>query len=166
MTIQNTFSSGTDFNQLDVDDASLENVRRCLVATGFELLEMREYKDGRCDETWSHPASTNKVRLNVISPESKTDRERDAFRSELVSEVIDLWFELRAIRNLLSDDLDDMLVLKEESPMERFFKFVLEFRKERENAPDTWKFMFSEDVDETICAFNELEESDRLAILH
>lgn len=166
MTIQDTFSTSTEFRELDVDDSSLENVRRCLAATGFELLEMREFESGRCDETWSHPASANKVRLNVTSPEAIVDQEPDASRSELVSEVIDLWFELRAIRNLLSDDLDNMLVQKEETPMERFFSFVQDFRKERENAPDTWNFMFSADVDETICAFNELKESDRLAILH
>jgi len=129
MTIQDTFSTSTGFRELDVDVASLENVRRCLAATGFELLEMREFESGRCDETWSHPASANKVRLNVTSPEATVDQEPDASRSELVSEVIDLWFELRAIRTLLSEDLDDMLVQKEETPMERFFSFVQDFRK-------------------------------------
>ena len=166
MTFQDAFLASADVRELDVDRASLENVRRCLVASGFELLEIREFENGHNDETWSQPAADHKIRLNVTSPETQMDQEPDASRSELVSEVIDLWFELRAIRNLLSDDLDEMLIQKEETPMERFFNSVKDFRKERENAPDTWKFMFSADVDETICAFNELKESDRLAILH
>jgi hypothetical protein len=67
---------------------------------------------------------------------------------------------------LLTEDPDEKLVKKEETPMERFFNAVDDFRNERENSPDTRRFMFSADVDETICAFNELAESDRLAIIH
>ncbi len=164
MTTQNTFCTDAGFTEIEVDSASLTNVRHCLTATGFELLEIREFESGQCDETWMSPTNDNKVRINIISPDDVLEGE-DATRNELVGEVIDLWFELRAIRNLLSEDLDDMLVKKEETPMERFFSSVQDFRKERENAPDTWKFMFSSDIDETICAFNELGESDRLAII-
>ena len=125
--------------------ASLANVRDCLAATGFELLEMREFESGPCDETWFSPANDNKVRVNITSLEEVLEQEEDASRTELVGEVIDLWFELRAIRNLLSEDPDDMLVQKEDTPMERFFSSVQDFRNELESAPDRWKFMFSSD---------------------
>jgi len=166
MTSKAIFSSSVQLTELNIDSEALDAVRRCLLATGFELLEMREFDSGHIDEMWSDPASSYKVRLNITSPKIIEEQEVDASRSELVSEVIDLWFELRAIRNLLSDDLDEMLLQKEETPMERFQNFVQDFRTERENAPDTWRFMFSAEVDEAICAFNELKESDRLAILH
>ena len=165
MTTQNNFCTSTAFSEVEVDSASLANVRNCLAATGFELLEIREFEAGQCDETWVSPANDNKVRVNITSPEEVLEQEEDASRTELVGEVIDLWFELRAIRNLLTEDPDDMLVQKEDTPMERFFSSVQDFRNERESAPDTWNFMFSSDVDETICAFNELKESDRLAII-
>jgi DNA-binding transcriptional MerR regulator len=163
MTTQNIFIPAETISEIDVSSDSLESIRSCLAATGFELKEIREFKDGKRDETWTSPTNDNQVRINVVLHEGGA--EQDATRKELVNEVIDLWFELRAIRNLLAEDLDEPLVKNEETPMERFFSSVQDFRNERENAPDAWRFMFSSDVDETICAFNDLRESDRLAII-
>lgn len=166
MLFQNIFHKIPQLSEIEIDRNSLESVRNCLVTTGFELLEIRDFWDGRCDETWISPANDNKIRIKTVLPEGGTELEEDATRTELVDEVVDLWVELRAIRNLLSDDLDELLIKEEETPMERFFNKITDYREEREDSPDAWRFMFAPDVDESICAFNELEESDRLAIIH
>ena len=166
MNIKNTLCDFTDVKEIHVKSASLENVRHCMSIAGFEFLEQREFEDGRCDETWISTTTKNSVRINITASVEDCHQEEDTTTEQLVSEVIDLWFELRAIRNLLSEDFDNMLVQKEETPMQRFFESVQSFREERKSSPDKWDFIFSENFDETICAYEELSESDRLAITH
>jgi hypothetical protein len=166
MTTQTVFCFTQLPNTITDDRSSLESVRRCLVATGFELLEIREFDSGEADETWISPASEKRIQIFVNDTAPASEDEADASRTELIGEVVDLWFVLRAIRNLLSEEPDVSALKKPETPMERFMDTVREFREERENAPDNWNFLFAPDVDEVVCAFNVLDDSDRLALTH
>ena len=165
MTTQNNLIKKPTFSEINLDNASLGNVRDCLTATGFELLEIREFDDGKCDETWISPADGSKVRINITLPVTPLEEEKDTSRTELVSEVIDLWFELRSIRNLLSEESDDLFVQEEETPMERYFNSLEYYQNKREGSLDTWKFTYSKNIDESIMALYSLDETDRLAII-
>ena len=115
--------------------------------------------------SWVSPADGSKVRINITLPVTPLEEEKDTSRTELVSQVIDLWFELRSIRNLLSEEPDDMFVQEEETPMERYFNSLEYYQNKREGALDTWKFMYSTNIDESIMALYSLDETDRLAII-
>ena len=166
MTKQNTTSTKVSAAEFDAESKSIDSFRQCLSIAGFELLKIWSFDDGRCQEIWATPADDRRAHINIMPSGDENTQEPDASRSQLISEVIDLWIELRGIRNLLSDDLDDFLIREEETPTERFINSVNDFQKDRENEPDMWNFMFSKDVDEEVCSFYALDECDRLAITH
>ena len=50
--------------------------------------------------------------------------------------------------------------------MQKFWNKVRDIEIGKELDPDHWDFMFKSPIDETVCAYFELSESDRFAITH
>jgi len=159
-----THKNRNETNQVDVTAENLEGVRKCLVATGYELLEVQDFEDGGANETWECAVTSKLVRLCS----SQEVEEPEASRRELVNEVIDLWVELRAIRNTLSlalrDDNDLDLPKPEETPLDRLRSATEELETAKEENPGQWEYLFK--TDSSVLAYVALDESDRAAVTH
>ena len=164
MTIKFNFSN-TKPTQIELHSKELEDKRLEVKQAGFELLELWHTDDVHTHEVWKNPKTLEILRFQ-IAPEPKEPI--DASRQEVIDELVDLWIELRAIRNNFDTYFeDDISVLpKNISLKEHFDTKVEQFKSEKELDPEAWAFLFNSSLDESILAYYDLSIDDRKAICH
>ena len=79
-----------------------EATQKLLLQAGFELDEIWDHDNGDNYEVWSQPTTKKQIVLELSRPEEHNI-------SDVVSEIIDCWLELRAIRDLLSASEPELL---------------------------------------------------------
>ena len=173
MTFQFKFSKINETN-IDINASDLEKTRIELTNEGFELFEICTYEEGHSYEVWQNSNKSERIRFNII-PEKQDDEvidQQDASRQDVVNELVDLWVELRAIRNHFTYNYDDIeeddfySIQKPPSPLDKFKKKVAETKTLIEEDQEEWNFVIREDVDAEVFAYYDLSPTDRLAIVH
>lgn len=173
MTFQFKFSKINETN-IDINASDLEKTRIELTNEGFELFEICTYEEGHSYELWQNSNKSERIRFNII-PEKQDDEvidQQDASRQDVVNELVDLWVELRAIRNHFTYNYDDIedddfyRIQKPPSPLDKFRKKVAETKTLIEEDQEEWNFVIREDVDAEVFAYYDLSPTDRLAIVH
>ena len=164
MTIQFNFSN-TKPTQIELHSKELEDKRLEIKAAGFELLELWHTDGVHTHEVWKNPKTLETLSFQIV-PEPKEPI--DASRQEVVDELIDLWIELRAIRNNFDTYFDDDVsaLPKNISLKDHFDTKVEQFKNEKELDPEAWAFLFNSSLDESILAYYDLSIDDRKAICH
>ena len=76
----------------------------------FELYEIWTADDNDEIEVWKNINLNETVELKIISHE-------DNNTSKIISELIDLWVELRAIREIFEEEDEEMRILREQGDM-------------------------------------------------
>ena len=86
--------------------------------------------------------------------------------TKVVNELIDLWVELRAIRNAVEDYEDDYACkpVREISAYDKYNSKVEEFEEEWKDDDNHLKKIFKENIDPSVLAFLDLDEDDKLLL--
>ena len=76
---------------------------------GFDLLEICHKDEIHLHEIWKNSKTSEVIRFNIIQEDltDEVDECEDASRQDVVSELVDLWLELRAIRNHFTEVSDE-----------------------------------------------------------
>ena len=145
-----------------IQEENLIKMQKFLLDLGYELLRIIDFDDSAKHEIWLSNDKAKEVKLNVIPLES------DASRSDIVNEVIDLWFELREINNTLKENLDfeDSMVLDNKTPIEKFNERVLQMSQNWSEDEVNNLFLYKEDIDPMVLTYLSLDGEDRRAITH
>tara|TARA_B100001093_G_C26585492_1_gene909207 strand:- start:21 stop:506 length:486 start_codon:yes stop_codon:yes gene_type:complete len=145
-----------------IQEENLTKMQKFLLDLGYELLRIIDFDDSAKHEIWLSNDKAKEVKLNVIPLES------DASRSDIVNEVIDLWFELREINNTLKENLDfeDSKVLDNKTPIEKFNERVLQMSQNWSEDEVNNLFLYKEDIDPMVLTYLSLDGEDRRAITH
>ena len=176
MTFQFKFSTVNE-SYMNISAGDLENARTEVSNAGFELFEIWEHEDTHSHEMWKNSNTSECIRFNII-PENQDDPvidQQDASRQDVVNELVDLWGELRAIRNHFTlnssayDDVEDddlYIIQKPPSALDKFWQKVSEAKTMIEEDQEEWDFMIKDFVDAAVFAYYDLSQADRLAIVH
>ena len=163
----------SEFSALEftVSETELPATRLIIKNSGFELYELWSTEEGHSHEVWVNTGKAQVVRLNMATSNGEASAEisEDATRQDIVDELVDLWLELRKVRRSIEaqyTDYDVDVLQSEPKPIQKFWNKVRDIEIGKELDPDHWDFMFKSPIDETVCAYFELSESDRLAITH
>ena len=162
--------SGELITSIKIFVEELELIRRVLATSNFELIEITEVHNVQISETWKHLNTKDYLRLEIGKENAKDTSEASATLKDVVDELLDLWIELRAIRNSITEnDLDLDYYYKFSAPlssMDIFWQNVSKQKEKRSEDPEHWSFLFNSRIDEYICAYNALEPVDKAAITH
>ena len=162
--------SGDLSTSIKVFEEELELIRRVLVISKYELIEITDLDNVQVAETWKHPKTKDFLRLEIDKKDDKDNSEPSTTLKDVVDELLDLWIELRAIRNSITEnDLDLDYFYKFSAPsssMDIFWQNVSKQKEMRSEDPEHWSFLFNSRIDEYICAYNALEPVDKAAITH
>jgi len=169
MSYQFNFASSEKLiHQVTLEE--LDAVRKVMLKSSFELFEIKHIEDQHVSETWRQSGTDKQICLEIISETKVEDIEEAATLQNVVDELVDLWIELRAIRNntLSAYDADENLVFPRKPPtsLDLFWQNVDQQREKRNADPEGWSFRFKSFVDEYVCAYNELDPIDQKAITH
>ena len=169
MSYQFNFASSEKLiHQVTLEE--LDAVRTVMLKSSFELFEIKHIEDQHVSETWRQSGTDKQICLESIGETKVEDMEEAATLQNVVDELVDLWIELRAIRNntLSAYDEDESLVFPRKPPtsLDLFWQNVDQQREKRNADPEGWSFRFKSFVDEYVCAYNELDPIDQKAITH
>ena len=143
-----------------IKSSQLESIQTTLMKTGYSLDEILEYDNGTVYECWTNEDSGKSITLDITSDDTPgMDR--------VVTEIIDCWLELRAIRSLLTTE-DEQQVLPEINPPsahERLMAQVEEWKAESATEQEILTMIFGENLDLILLSFLSLDENDREALL-
>ena len=125
----------------------------------FELYEIWTADDNDEIEVWKNINLNETVELKIISHEEENNT------SKIVSELIDLWVELRAIREIFEEE-DNQIYTKTitKSSIEIFNDNLKEMEDSWED--NNFKSLFKENVDPTLLTYLVLDDEIKSAITH
>ena len=145
-------------NQIQVSFSNLNAIQSILSKSKFELLEIWTPDEGNERQIWFNKHSDTKITILINSDKSDTDNQ------ELISEVRDLWFELRAIRDVMEEYyLEPELDTKNKNINSfcRYLDQVKEYQNEWEENKSYWSKLFNKNIDPSTLAFLNLDDEDK-----
>ena len=146
-------------NIIKVSKSNINSLQSLLLKSKFELLEIWTPDNGEEKQVWFNAQLNTKLTLIV-----KNEEELLSTNKQIVSEVTDLWFELRAIRDVLEQEylLPELnLVDENESSFQKYQNKVEEYQCEWNENKQYMSKLFNKRIDPSILAFLNLEEADK-----
>ena len=146
-------------NIVKVSQSNINSLQSLLLKSKFELLEIWTPDSGEEKQVWFNTQLNTKLTLIV-----KNEEELLTTNKQIVSEVTDLWFELRAIRDVLEQEylLPELNLEDEnESSFQKYQNKVDEYQCEWNENKQYMSKLFNKSIDPSILAFLNLEEADK-----
>jgi regulator of replication initiation timing len=132
-----------------------------LLKTNYELSEIWTPDEDKEVQVWS-----NKKLKKLINVTITDDNPIEDNTTKVVNELVDLWLELRAIRNALEDADEDYSykTIKEPSAFEKYHSKVEELEEEWKDNENYLSKIFKENIDPSVLAYLHLDEDDKLLL--
>ena len=146
---------------ITVDITEIEKIQSLLLKTNYELNEIWTPDEGNEVQVWTNKELKKTIHINITDDNPIEDN-----TTKVVNELIDLWVELRAIRNAVEDYEDDYAykTVRELSAYEKYNSKVEEFEEEWKDDDNHLKKIFKENIDPSVLAFLDLDEDDKLLL--
>ena len=146
---------------ITVDITEIEKIQSLLLKSNFELDEIWTPDEDNEVQVWSNRKLKKVIHITITEDNPIEDN-----TTKVVNELIDLWVELRAIRNAVEDYEDDYAykTVRELSAFEKYNSKVEEFEEEWKDDDNHLKKIFKDNIDPSVLAFLDLDEDDKLLL--
>ena len=133
-----------------------------LVSANFELEEIWSPDNKEEIQIWSNSKTDALVQLKIVSDE------KDASRKDIVNEIIDVWYEIRSIREVFDQliEEEETLISEEEDYLLKFENKVKATRLEWEQNKDKMEFLYNSNIDPTVLTYLRLNEDEKERIVN
>ena len=104
-----------------------------------------------------HAKSNKKIHIIIIEDE-------DASRDDVVNELMDIWYEIRDLKEgILSifEEEDELLANKPLTPEETFRIKVLKTAEEWSSQENVSKFIYNKNIDPTVLTYLNMSEEEK-----
>ena len=154
MTIQNALQ-----NIIKTTANELEKFQLILEKSGYSLDEIIEFDDGQLYQKWS-AVDGHQLTLDILPTQPNQSE-------QIISEIIDCWLELRAIRNTLEIETDSNIpqLEKETSAFQELIENIDSWEKEMQEDSAMYKLMIKGEIDTALLAYYTLDEKTKQAVL-
>ena len=140
----------------------LTDVQTTLIAFDFELMEIWTPDEGDEKQIWFNQSKNKTIEVTIVSDE-------DANRNDVVTELIDIWIELKELKDgilTFLNDENDFIETKSKSPLDEFNRKVQLTKEEWENNEVEFNFIYNKKLDPTVLTYLRLSEEDKLKVTH
>ena len=149
--------------KIAVTPQKLMETQKVLMSANFELEEIWTPDDDNEIQIWLNNENSSFIEIKVV------DDEKDATRQEVVNEIIDVWYEVKSIREvfdkLLSED-DLLPVSKEETQLEKFENKVRETKLEWEENKEKMNFLYKNKIDPRVLTYLSMDDDEKARIIN
>ena len=144
-----------------VNKAELKNIESLLVKTNFELYEIWTPDNDNEVQVWSNKKLKKKIQVTITEDDPIEDN-----TTKVINELVDLWLELRAIRNAVEYNEDDYAYKNDIEPTayEKFKTKFEEMEVDWNNEENHWNKIFKDNIDPSVLAYLYLDEDDKLLL--
>ena len=146
-------------NTIKISESKLNSFQTFLSKAKFELLEIWTPDEGEEKQIWFNKELKTKVTIVVTKEEDLVYTSK-----QIVTEVTDLWFELRAIRNVLEDyylEPEVQIEDRNDNTFNRFNDKLEEYQSYWDENKEYMSKLYKNNIDPSILAFLDLEEDDK-----
>ena len=146
---------------ITVDITEIAKIQSLLLKTNYELNEIWTPDEDNEVQVWS-----NKKLKKVLNVTITDDNPIEDNTTKVVNELVDLWLELRAIRNAVeySDEDYSYNTIKEPSAFEKYHSKVEEIEEEWNDNENYMSKIFKDNIDPSVLAYLHLDEDDKLLL--
>ena len=147
--------------KISVDISELNKIQSVLVKTKYELNEIWTPDEKNEVQIWSNKKLKKVINVNITDDNPIEDN-----TTKVVNELVDLWLELRAIRNAVELPEEDYSykTIKEPSAFEKYHSKVEEIEEEWNDNESYMSKIFKENIDPSVLAYLHLDEDDKLLL--
>ena len=144
-----------------VNKTELKNIESLLVKTNFELYEIWTPDNENEVQVWSNKKLKKKIQVTITEDDPIEDN-----TTKVINELVDLWFELRAIRNAVEYSNDDYFYNNDKEPTayEKFKSKFEEMETEWNDEENHWNKIFKDNIDPSVLAYLYLDDDDKLLL--
>jgi len=148
---------------ITVDITEIENIQLLLSKTNYELSEIWTPDEDNEVQVWF-----NEELKKVINVTITDDNPIEDNTTKVVNELVDLWLELRAIRNAVEHSDDEYeyeyKITKKPSAFEKYHLKVEEIEDEWNDNENYMSKIFKDNIDPSVLAYLHLDEDDKLLL--
>ena len=146
---------------ITADITEIENIQSLLVKTNYELDQIWSPDEDNEVQVWSNKKLKKVINVNITDDNPIEDN-----TTKVVNELVDLWLELRAIRNAVELPEEDYSykTIKEPSAFEKYHSKVEEIEEEWNDNESYMSKIFKENIDPSVLAYLHLDEDDKLLL--
>ena len=146
---------------ITVNKTELKNIESLLVKTNFELYEIWTPDEDNEVQVWSNKKLKKNIQVTITEDDPIEDN-----TTKVINELVDLWLELRAIRNAVEYNEDDYAYQnhREPSALEKYTSKVKELEEEWEDSENYLNKIFRENIDPSVLAYLHLDDDDKLLL--
>ena len=148
---------------LAVTPDRLAETQKILMAATFELEEIWTPDDDDEFQIWSNPKNNTVIEVKVVSDE------KDATRKDVVNEIIDVWYEVRSIREVfdaLLEEESDFVTYKEEDFYSNFENKVKAAQIEWEQDKEKMNFLYKNKIDPRVLTYLSMDDDEKARIIN
>ena len=144
-----------------VNKTELKNIESLLVKTNFELHEIWTPDNDNEVQVWSNKILKKNIQVTITEDDPIEDN-----TTKVINELVDLWLELRAIRNAVEYNEDDYAYKNDFKPTayEKFKSKFEEMESEWNNEENHWDKIFKDNIDPSVLAYLYLDDDDKLLL--
>ena len=146
---------------ITVDITEIEKFQSLLLKINFELCEIYTPDEGNEFQVWSNSKLKKSIQITITEDNPIEDN-----TTKVINELVDLWLELRAIRNAVEYNENDyvFLTVKEPTAYEKYYSKVEEFEEDWNDEDNHYKNIFKDNIDPSVLAFLDLDEDAKLLL--
>ena len=146
---------------ITVNKTELRNIESLLVKTNFELSEIWTPDEDNEVQIWTNKKLKKNIQVTISENEPIEDN-----TTKVINELVDLWLELRAIRNAVEYNEEDYVyqTLKEPTAAEKYKSKVKELEEEWEDSENYLNKIFKDNIDPSVLAYLHLDDDDKLLL--
>ena len=144
-----------------VDISEIEKIQSLLLKTNYELCEICNPDEGNEVQIWSNSKLKKSIQITITEDNPIEDN-----TTKVINELVDLWLELRAIRNAVEYNENDYVfrTVKEPTAYEKYYSKVEEFEEDWNDEDNHYKNIFKDNIDPSVLAFLYLDEDTKLLL--
>ena len=146
---------------ITVDITEINKIQSLLIKTNYDLDEIWTPDEDNEVQVWSNKKLKKVIKVTVTEYNPTEDN-----TSKVVNELVDLWFELRAIRNAVEYNEDDYAYKNNIEPTayEKFKSKFEEMETEWNDEENHWDKIFKDNIDPSVLAYLYLDDDDKLLL--
>ena len=146
---------------ITVNKTELKNIESLLVKTNFELYEIWTPDEDNEVQVWSNKKLKKNIQVTITEDDPIEDN-----TTKVINELVDLWLELRAIRNAVecNDEEYCYQTLIQPTAFEKYHSKVEEIEEEWNDNENYMSKIFKDNIDPSVLAYLHLDEDDKLLL--
>ena len=147
---------------LSIPLQKLHETQKVLTAANFELDEIWTPDQGDESQIWSNSKNKSVIEIRI------TENIEDATREDIKNEIIDVWYEIRCIREVFDSLLEEDAAIVNSNDctdVQRFENRVKETEYEWSNDKEKMDFLYKSKIDPRILTYLRLDEEEKQKII-